>query len=369
MPSRWTSTGAILALTLAASACATTDGPKPSAPVDTLVARHVEAMPSERALGSVQQTGSTLTLSATRGCDLHRVRTVDRAELHRIASTTTARPGIALIALGSLAATGGIAITSVALATSEGRLAPDLAAGGIMSAVGAGLIVVGIALNSGSGRIEVRTARVDVDDGVERANAPCSAAIPAARAPVTGRFAGPPALEIPFGDTDASGAMVIELADALPLPLYRDAPAGAKLTLYVGDSVVGTARLDEVAVATEERAWPTGAAEVCATTSSDEPCGQLERHLHDFPTGHHADEARAALERASAGLPARQREAAAYKAAAAADLARQKELARKEQAAVEAARRGAAAACRQICATSCKGSTSCIATCVTGSCP
>jgi hypothetical protein len=369
MPSRWTSTCALLALTLSASACATVDSPKPNAPVDTVVARHVEAVPSERALGRVQQTGSTLTLSATRECDLHRVRTVDRAELHRVANDQAARPGVWMIAVGALAATGGIAITSVALATSEGRLAPDLAAGGIMSAVGAGLIVLGIAVNPGSSRTEVRTTRLDVDDGVERENAPCAAAIPAARAPVTGRFVGPPAVEIPFGDTDASGAMVIELGDALPPPLYRDAPAGAKLTVYVGDSPVGTARLDEVAIAVEERAWPAGAAEACATTSADETCSKIERHLHEFPTGHHAEEARAALERAAAGLPAHQRAAAAEKAAAASDLARKNEVAAKERAAVEAARRGAAAACRQICATSCKGSTSCIATCVVGSCP
>jgi hypothetical protein len=369
MPRRWTSKCAVLGLTLAGPACATTDLPAPNAPIDTVVARHVEAMPGERAQARVQQIGSTVTLSATRPCDLHRVRSVDRAELHRVANDATSKPAVAAIALGSLAASGGIAITSVALATSEGRLAPDLAAGGIMSAVGAGLLVLGFAVNPGSSRSVVRTTRIDVDDGIERANAPCPAAIPAARVAVTGKVTGALPVEIPFGDTDAAGAMVIELSDALPVGLYRDAPAGAKLTLYVGDSAVGTARLDEVALAVEERAWPIGAAEACATTSSDDPCGQLERHLRDYPTGHHAAEARAALERATAGLPARKRAEVAEKTAAASDLARQTELAGKEQAAAEAARRGAAAACRRICAASCKGSSSCITTCVAGSCP
>ncbi|MEP7124014.1 MAG: hypothetical protein ABJE95_24010 [Byssovorax sp.] len=369
MPTRWTSTGAVLALLLASPGCATSAMPRPNAPIDTLVVRRFEAMPSERAVGRVQQTGSTVTLSATRVCDLHQVRSVDRAELHHVANDAPRQPAIWALTFGALAGTGGIVITSVALATSEGRLAPDLAAGGIMSAVGAGLVGLGIAILPSAARPEVRRARIDLDDGVQHENAPCPAVIPAARAPVTGKIVGPPALEIPFGDTDAAGAMVIELSDALPPPLYRDAPAGTKLTLYVGDSAVGTASLDEVAIAVEERAWPIGAAEACATTSSDETCARIERHLHDFPSGHHADEARAALARATAGLPARRRAEAAEKAAEATEAARQKAIGVKEQAAAEAAKRGAAAACKQICATSCKGSSSCLATCVAGSCP
>ena len=162
-------------------------------------------------------------------------------------------------------------------------------------------------MNPGSVRAEVRRTRVDVDDGVESKNAPCGEVIVAARAPVTGRTVGPRPLEIPFGDTDERGAMVIELADALPPTLYREASAGAKLTLYVGISEVGTMRLDEVASAVEERAWSPRSAEARAMTGADEPCGRVERHLRDFPTGRHAAEAQSALARASAGLPGRKR--------------------------------------------------------------
>ena len=55
------STAGYTALALAL-ACATTATPRPNAPVDTFVTSSVQAIPSEKALARVEQTGSGLTL-------------------------------------------------------------------------------------------------------------------------------------------------------------------------------------------------------------------------------------------------------------------------------------------------------------------
>jgi hypothetical protein len=253
MARRPSPTHAALALALACQACGTTALPRPSAPVDTDVSRSVRAVPSERALVRVQQSGSTLTLSATRTCDLHAIRTVDRAALHRIVDDRSNNSAVWALGVGNVVGIAGAITIHASLATSQEHLARDLATGGVISAVGAVLIGVGVALYRSNTRVEVRRTRVDVDDGLVSKSVPCNEVNAAAHVPVTGKMLGPPHLEIPFGDTNAQGALVIELSDALPSTLLRDAPAGATLTLYLGVVEVGTARLDEVVRAMKEQ--------------------------------------------------------------------------------------------------------------------
>ena len=234
---------AALVLALACQGCAS----RLPRPVDTDVARSVRSVTTERALVRVEQSGSTLTMHATRICDLRAYKTVDREESFRYTVDHTSEAVFPLLVVGNaLGVIGGITFHA-SLATAEEDLAPDLAVAGVTSAVGAALVGAGIALLQSRKRTGVTRTRLEVNDGLVTANVPCKEVNPAARVPVTGKVLGPPALEIPFGDTDARGALVIDLADAVPLSLLRDPPAGATLTLYLGEVEVGKARLDMAA--------------------------------------------------------------------------------------------------------------------------
>jgi len=241
---------AALALALACQACATTALPRP---VDTDVGRSVRAVPSARARVRVQQSGSTVTVSATRICDLRAVRTVDRAEARRIFEDHPSSSAFPMLMVGNVIGVGGVITFHASLATSEEHLGRDLATGVVLSAVGAALIGAGVALSRKTTRIEMKQARREVDEGLVREDAPCDEVSPAAHLPVTAKVLGPPHLEIPFGDTDAEGALVIDLSEALPRSLLRAPSAGATLTLYLGEIEAGTVRLDEVARAMKQQ--------------------------------------------------------------------------------------------------------------------
>ena len=240
---------AALALSLACSACATTTLPMP---VEAEVARGERAVPSERVVMRVQQSGSTMTVIATRSCDLRAVRTVDRAEARWVVRERRNRAVFPLLLIGNILGVGGLITIHTSLAISEETLSRDLAAGGALTAIGAALVTVGAVLDPNPTRVKVQRTRRLVDAGLVRARVPCSEVSPAAHVPVIGKVLGPHHLEIPFGDTDAEGSLVVNLADALPTALLRDPPTGATLPLYLGEVEAGTARLDEAARAVKK---------------------------------------------------------------------------------------------------------------------
>jgi hypothetical protein len=276
---------AALALVLACQACATTGS---SRSVDLEVARSVRVIPTERALARVQQSGHTVTLHATRACDLRAVRTVDRTERRRVVTGRASEAAFPLLVVGNALGVAGAITFHASLATSEEHLERDLATAGVIFAIGAVFIGAGIVAAHKPTRTDVTRARLDLDGGLVSANVPCAEANPAAHVPVTGKMLGPPALEIPFGDTDAEGSLVVNLLDALPRALVNNPPAGATLTLYLGELEVGTARVDpamrepsEPPASEEEKHRATEACEKACASS----CKGIERCTHLCVTG------------------------------------------------------------------------------------
>lgn len=105
--------------------------------------------------------------------------------------------------------------------------------------------------------------------------------------------------------------------------------------------------------------WDSTAAASCAAaTATFKPCLPIEQYLHDFPTGLHAAEARLALAARKVIESARQKE-----------QTRRLEAEARAEAAARAARQGTLAACRKICATSCKGAVDCTNSGAALSCP
>ena len=262
----------------------------------------------------------------------------------------------------------GLAGTGIAAFGNDSHRAGTLAISSGITAVGAALLTGGMVAAFHPHR-PVSVQRIALEDGLLQENVPCRDVPNAApHEPVTGRAVSGPALELPFGDTDAGGALEIDLAAALPPSLQREAAPGATMRVFVGALEVGTIRLDEVAVAVEARAWARAGAEICADAITDEACDPLERYLRERPAGAHVKEAREALERGRTGIPARTAAAAKARAEASREQGRRLAETLRQQGAAAAARRGAAEACRRICENACKRDAGCTGNCVARSC-
>jgi hypothetical protein len=238
-----------LGVALACPACATSGLPPPDRPVDTEVARTVRTVRGGKTVGRVEQHGSEVTVVATRTCDLEKVRVVERTMSVTSRELPVGLTGPTII--GTYLCVVGIPMAGVALSVTYSHSLRDAAIGGAMTGVGAVLIALGFIVSTKPAK-GVSVTRLDLGDGLLQEGVPCRD-VPnaAAHEPVTGR-AG--ALEVPFGDTDAAGALKIELSTALPPSLLRDAAPGATLRLFVREVEVGSARLDEVSAAATERA-------------------------------------------------------------------------------------------------------------------
>lgn len=338
---------ATFALALACQACAPTGLPRARAPVDTEKGHAVRRILGGGMTARVEQHGNKMTVRTTRTCDLQKVRTVERATPTDLPDKRE-WPGI-LVVIGTGVSILGLAGTGVAVFTDDSRRLRDVEVSSAITAVGAALITGGVLATVHRHR-PVSLLRIELEDGLLQEDVPCRD-VPSAAAhePVTGR-AGPQAIELPFGDTDAGGLLEIDLAATLPPSLLRDAAPGATMGVFVREREVGTVRLDEVAAAVEAEAWARAGAEACAAGITEEACEALEGYLRDRPAGAHTQQAREAMDRRKVGLPARIAAAA------------------KQQAAVGAARRGAVEVCRRICATSCQRDAGCTVTCLARSC-
>lgn len=248
---------ATLAFAVACQACAQT-GLRARAPVDTEIGREVRRIVGGGTTARMEQHGDKVTVRTMRTCDLERVRTVDRATPIDVPDQREAPRILIMVGVGTSLL--GLVGTGAAVFGHDSHRVGTLALSSGVTAVGAALITGGV-LAAVHRHRPVSVQRIALEDGLIQANVPCRDVPNAApHEPVTGRAPGPPAVELPFGDTDAGGVLEIDLAAALPPSLQREAAPGATIRVFVGALEVGTVRLDEVAAAAAAR---RGASEAC----------------------------------------------------------------------------------------------------------
>lgn len=310
----------LLALALGCAACAQTG--LPAAGVE--VARGERREHSPRVEARIDQTGSTVTLTARGTCNLRRFRTLERITTHVVPSAQQQSSGwgglgaAAMVTAALGADAGGGIVLGEALSASPASTSKAVG-GALLSVLGVGLTALTIWVIKTEARrssgLVTEPVDEDVDDGLVRENVPCldAASVPA-HEPVLGRLPGPGRLiEVHLGETDENGKLQIDLAGKLPPAPRMGLELPETMLLYIRGSHVGSVRLDEVRRAEAQQR-------------------ETEQKAAD----------RQAEENARAGA--------------------------KASAAGEAARRGAAAACRQICKASCQGTASCTEGCVAQGC-
>jgi hypothetical protein len=362
----------ILALALTLEACGGSGARSAASALDTEVSERDSIVPGAAVEAQVEQTGNEVTFTARGTCDLHRIVTVDQTMVH---STTTGSSGgsygnlgvVGGLMLGGGAIVGGSLVINEATTTPTVNPGAKVVGGALLGLLGIGLTGVMIwTLTPGANRSSgtyTSVERADRDDGLVQSNVPCEDvhSIPGF-IPIMGRLPGPKPIEIGLGSTDNRGKLRFDVTRAIPPELLTDPATPKTMPIYFRGVNAGIVRIDGGGSAEKTGStWDPGAAAACAAATTVEACAPVESYLREFPKGLHAAEARVALSRIEAAR-------AAVASAREKDQLRQVAADARAAAATRAAKEGAQAACRKICATSCKGAVDCTNSCAEKSC-
>lgn len=244
-----------LALALACQGCAG-PGLHGAATPDVQVSVRESVVPAAAIDAHMEQVESVVTISAESKCDIHRIRTVDQTRW-QISSGFRSSGGswdakLLLVGflLGGGLITAGATVISKAQAPNSKFVVAREVGGVALGVLGLGLggVAVGIAApgtGGGGGSYKV-VERVDIDDGLVRADVPCGEVngVPV-RALVTGRLPGPEPVEISLGRLDRRGNVVIDLTKKVPASVLEEAGTPSTMPVYVRETNVGTVRFAE----------------------------------------------------------------------------------------------------------------------------
>lgn len=360
----------LLVLLLAGAGCAGSRGRGAASALDTEVSERDSVVPGAAIEARVEQDGNAVTLSATGTCDLHRIVTVDRVVAHPSTSGSSGGSWGNLGVVGGLMLGGG-GILGGSLVINEATTTPTVnpgakvVGGAILGLLGLGMtgVMIWTLTPGASAQSSTYTTveRGERDDGLVESNVPCEDVnrIPAFL-PITGRLPGPKPVEIALGSTDNRGKLRFDVAEAVPPELIADPATPRTMPIYIRGVNAAIIRIG-AGVEPAGPTWDAAAAAACVAVTTVEACAPVERYLRDFPTGLHVADARLALSRTEAAR-------AAVASARQKEQLRQVEADARAAAATRAAREGTLAACRKICAASCKGAVDCTNSCAVESC-
>jgi hypothetical protein len=253
-----------------------------------------QEVPAEGALGTVEQDGMSISISAQQVCDVRPVRLVRRTSTREAENRSAALDW--LIAGLGVASVG----TGAVLLADAGNTYPNdktsrtynPVGSGAVTAYGIGFIAAGVALGvipiidvvrAQETKVEVRDERL-MGDVTERIA--CSRH-PAAGATVDGQVGG---RTFSLGVTDPKGKLKADLDDAIDGAFVPT--SGAQMRVSVNGAVLDSVSLAEVRSARDQRAWSSVELEKCQAAVDIASCESVKRYLSAYPDGQHAGEAR-----------------------------------------------------------------------------
>jgi hypothetical protein len=266
-------------------------------------------------VGSVDQDGVQVKVTATRACDVvdqtTALETTTRERHNGGASKDWSLAGAGVLSLGS----GAWALVDASKVYPSDKTSQNYNPIGPTAATGIGvaLIVAGVALLAIPGVDVIRTSGTEVTTAqVTKNSEPLQRGVsckgmPAAEAPVAVVFSD--ADRVAIGKTDDKGELRVDLDRALaerrPLPRFLD--------VLVGDTEIGNVNTSPISRQREEQEWQQLPLAACSSPTTSSSCAPISAFLQIYPDGAHATEARATLDKAKPALE-KLAEAEAYKA-------------------------------------------------------
>ncbi len=283
--------------------CATIGQRSPEVTTTPLRTDNAE-VPTEEAIGSVSQSGTTITLIATPAC-----RAVERTTVlktvridHENRSAAydwvagVGGAGLVGLGVGTLIDARNVAPTSDSGQTYNPVGQQGATGLGIMSIVGGGLLA-GIAIVDvvRANKVDVSAEKLVDPDRILQPKVACTGKV-LPNAPVAGEVRS---TFVQLGTLDESGKAVIDLDQFLGAETIA---RGETMGVRVLGSKIGTASLKPLFELREERAWKRLEVSACKEPTSPQSCQPIRDYLLPYGDGPHGDEGRAILAEAQPKL-------------------------------------------------------------------
>lgn len=345
---------------------------------------------------SVEQSGSVLHVQAMQKCDLVELKRIRRTTRYDKKNEALA-PEVVLLTVGAIPAAIGVGMVVDSKNVYEhDRQSRTYNAAGPGAALGGGiaLLTLGAAMMAVPVVDLFRTIGSETEENevtepglpIQR-DVPCRSATPMAYQSVTVMDAG---LSFGLGSTDATGALHVDLATAIPASVGGSQRVPPTMRLFISGRLVGKVDMASVIEARrvmanqgEDEAWQSIDSGACRSRRDPAACQQVKSFLMRFPDGARAREALRILDPSASGgiqiaaSPEDVAKAEAAQKAAAEALEKAKKEAAETlekaqvaaEAAAEKAQQAAAEACKKKCQASCKKDAVCTKSCVEEVCP
>jgi hypothetical protein len=360
---------------IAASGCAQISYGSPEIH-DSVLRTRQTIKPGSAVRGGLEQTGTTIQISATRTCEIVEERDIVRTTRQERENPVLA-PELVLLAVGTVPAALGIGfLADAGKVYPSDRNARLYNTSGPEGATAAGLVLLGwgvvmmavpvVDLMRTIGSKEEET-NVTEQGLVLQRDVPCSGSMqPAAVRPVLGRVSSD---AFTLGQTDGTGRFKADLVQVVPPRIFESSSPPTSMEVLIENTIIGKASLQGVEkTQTEDRrrrdeeAWRAVDVTACRYGKDERLCDPVRAYTVQFPNGEHIQEARRLLDPSS-------RVTQVQIAASPEDLAKA-EAARKAAAeTLEAAKKAAADACRKKCEAACKKDAACKESCIEETCP
>ena len=288
----------VVMLVATTTGCATIEARPPQGSDAPLRTAQAEVVRKDGAYGTLKQDGTTVTLVASRSCDVVERPTIvrtTRTEFENksaVADWVLAGSGLVLAGVGA-----GILVDahSVGATGTSGRTynpvgptgATVIGISGI--ALGVGLLAISIVDVVRANNVTVEKQEVTSNGATLKTDVACSNKRSTGAA-VSGKV-GETVFDL--GKTNLAGKLTVDI-DAAVDPTWVVPSPTKTMTILVGESEVATVDLGPLFTAREDRAWQAvaGAVPACASPTTSKACDPVWNFLSKYSAGRHSAEAR-----------------------------------------------------------------------------
>jgi hypothetical protein len=265
--------------------------------------------------GTAELKGTVLTVTATARCDLVEMETVEQVSKSERKFEDDMELPIGLLE-GFAAVPIGAGIGLLADSPNVYDSDPNqrlynstghdsvVTTGAVLVALGAAAAIWPTIELIRSGVPETSTSTTTRQGNVLQRNVPCRADQTASGHAISLRYAGG---STSIGSTDASGKLVVDLKQVLPITLFQAPVPPVSMGVWIDSQFVtdiGVASLGLALIAEREQqddlAWRVAEADACAGALNETVCAGVRRYLSTFPQGRHAAEANALVAKINA---------------------------------------------------------------------
>lgn len=298
----------LVSMMISAAGCATIEARPPQVSDALVHTGSAEVIREDGVHATLKQDGTTVTLVASRSCNVIERPTVlrtTRKEFENKSATMDwilAGSGVAFLGLG----VGVLVDVRNVFSTDKSSRTYNVFGPAGATAIGIGALAIGVGLLATSIVDVVRANKVVVEEQEITSNGKtvregirCTNS-PARGAPVTGKVGDK---RFDLGETNGDGKLTVDI-DAAIDPTWTVPPPPQNMTVLVREADVGTVDLRALFTVREGRAWERVTKQLpnCASPARSTDCDAVKDFLARYGSGQHAAEARTVLDGSSAEL-------------------------------------------------------------------